>query len=108
MSLLKIMKSLMRMSYERLHGKGLGLPVIYDISDAGLKVLLLRQQSAERCIVLAAKLVAPSIESSFSLGYDWIVDTIKASPHAAIASEIEIAKAIQFLKAKDFSKVRTT
>ncbi|TPX58753.1 hypothetical protein SpCBS45565_g07909 [Spizellomyces sp. 'palustris'] len=67
-----------------------------------------RQQSAERCIVLAAKLVAPSIENTFSTGYDWIVDTIKNSPHSAIASEIEIAKAIQYLKAKDFSKAVET
>ncbi|KAJ3015302.1 Intraflagellar transport protein 88 [Thoreauomyces humboldtii] len=67
-----------------------------------------RQQAGERCIVLAAKLVAPSIESTFSVGYDWIVESIKASPHAAIASEIEIAKAIQFLKAKDFTKAVET
>ncbi|KAI8918508.1 hypothetical protein DFJ77DRAFT_483009 [Powellomyces hirtus] len=67
-----------------------------------------RQQAGERCIILAAKLVAPSIENTFSVGYDWIVETIKASPHAAIASEIEIAKAIQFLKAKDFTKAVET
>ncbi|KAJ3167375.1 Intraflagellar transport protein 88 [Geranomyces variabilis] len=67
-----------------------------------------RQQAGERCIVLAAKLVAPSIENTFSVGYDWIVEAIKASPHAAIASEIEIAKAIQYLRAKDFTKAVET
>ncbi|KAI8815627.1 uncharacterized protein EV422DRAFT_548801 [Fimicolochytrium jonesii] len=67
-----------------------------------------RQQAGERCIVLAAKLVAPSIEADFAAGYDWIVETVKLSPNAAIASDIEIAKAIQYLKAKDFGKAVDT
>ncbi|KAI8622191.1 hypothetical protein BC830DRAFT_1160095 [Chytriomyces sp. MP71] len=67
-----------------------------------------RKKTAERFIVLAAKLVAPAIESNFSSGFDSIIDIIKASPHAEIASELEIAKAIQFLKTKDFSKAIET
>ncbi|KAI9209698.1 uncharacterized protein BJ171DRAFT_484804 [Polychytrium aggregatum] len=63
-----------------------------------------RKKAAERYIVLAAKLIAPNIEMTFSMGYDWIVETIKNSPHAEIASELEIAKAIQFLKTKEFQK----
>ncbi|KAJ3247283.1 Intraflagellar transport protein 88 [Chytriomyces hyalinus] len=59
-------------------------------------------------MVLAAKLVAPAIESNFSSGFDAVIDMIKASPHAEIASELEIAKAIQFLKTKDFSKAIDT
>src|SRR4051812_844716 len=54
---------------------------------------------------MAAKLIAPAIESSFSSGFDWVVETVKSSPSAEIASELEIAKAVQFLKVKDFSKV---
>ncbi|KAJ3294769.1 Intraflagellar transport protein 88 [Borealophlyctis nickersoniae] len=67
-----------------------------------------RRKSAERYIILAAKLVAPNIENSFSAGYDWIVETIKSSPHADIGDELEIAKAIQFLKTKDFQKAIET
>lgn len=67
----------------------------------------------ERFIILAAKLVAPNVEAppvlteagAPSTGYDWVVDTIKNSPHADIAFELEIAKAVQFLKAKEFAKV---
>ncbi|KAI8806826.1 hypothetical protein BJ742DRAFT_898538 [Cladochytrium replicatum] len=67
-----------------------------------------RKKSSERYILLAAKLIAPNIGTSFSNGYDWIVETIKASPHADIASELEIAKAIQFLKTRDFAKAIET
>ncbi|KAJ3070234.1 Intraflagellar transport protein 88 [Podochytrium sp. JEL0797] len=67
-----------------------------------------RAKAAERFMVLAAKLVAPSIESDFSAGFDMVIDIIKNSQHAEIASELEIAKAIQFLKTKDFSKAIET
>ncbi|KAI9014777.1 hypothetical protein BC832DRAFT_546444 [Gaertneriomyces semiglobifer] len=67
-----------------------------------------KQHQAERFILLASKLIAPTIEGTVPAGYDWIVEMIKASPHAAIASDIEIAKALQFLKAKDFNKAVDT
>ena len=57
---------------------------------------------------MAAKLVAPNIETDFAQGFDTVTDLIKSSPHAEIASELEIAKAIQFLKTKDFSKAVET
>ncbi|KAJ3333439.1 Intraflagellar transport protein 88 [Blyttiomyces sp. JEL0837] len=67
-----------------------------------------RTRAAERYIVLAAKLVAPNIESHFSSGFDTVTELIKTSPHGEIASELEIAKAIQFLKTKDFAKAIET
>ena len=65
-----------------------------------------KKKTAERFIMLAAKLIAPVIDSSLSSGYDWIVESIKASPQSEVASELEISKGIQFLKQKDFAKVR--
>ncbi|KAI8854413.1 hypothetical protein BC829DRAFT_190688 [Chytridium lagenaria] len=67
-----------------------------------------RRLACERYLILAAKLVAPNIESSFSSGFDWVTEMIKASPHAEISSELEIAKAIQYLKTKDFKKAIET
>ncbi|KAJ3111494.1 Intraflagellar transport protein 88 [Physocladia obscura] len=67
-----------------------------------------RQKACERFIILAAKLVAPTIELNFSTGFDTIIETIKSSPYAEISSELEIAKAIQYLKSKDFSKAIDT
>ncbi|KAJ3080764.1 Intraflagellar transport protein 88, partial [Quaeritorhiza haematococci] len=63
-----------------------------------------RRKAAERYILLAAKLLAPAIDNTFSAGYDWIVETIKSSPHSEIASELEIAKSIEYLKTKEFGK----
>lgn len=63
-----------------------------------------RKSAANRYILLAAKLVAPSIESDFSMGYDWMVDVLKASSNAHMAPELEIAKSVQYLKTKEFQK----
>ena len=57
---------------------------------------------------MAAKLIAPAVESTFSEGYDWVVDTIKATSHADIASELEISKSIEYLKKKEFSQAIET
>nr|KAJ3419677.1 Intraflagellar transport protein 88 [Polyrhizophydium stewartii] len=69
-----------------------------------------RKKAAERYITLAAKLIAPSvIDTSFSAGYDWIIDALKSSPsNADMASDLEIAKSIQYLKTKDFAQAIET
>jgi intraflagellar transport protein 88 len=72
----------------------------------------LRKRVSERYILLAAKLVALNGSESGRLssvaisdqGYDWVVQAIKASPHAEISFELEIAKAVQYLKTREFSK----
>ena len=38
---------------------------------AVLYVWIFRKAEAERCIMMAAKIIAPAIEESFSDGYDW-------------------------------------
>ncbi|KAI9343452.1 hypothetical protein DFJ73DRAFT_518914 [Zopfochytrium polystomum] len=67
-----------------------------------------RRKAAERYMVLAAKLVAPNVDINFSQGFDWVIETIRASPHPEIASELEIAKAIHYLKMKNFPKAIET
>lgn len=63
-----------------------------------------RKQAAQHYINLAAKLIAPSIESSFAEGYDWVVDALKISSNSEMAAELEIAKSIQYLKTRDFQQ----
>jgi intraflagellar transport protein 88 len=63
-----------------------------------------RKKIADRYILLAAKLVAPNIDVNFSAGYDWMVEVLKASSNSHMASELEIAKSVQYLKTKDFQK----
>ncbi|KAJ3355001.1 Intraflagellar transport protein 88 [Entophlyctis luteolus] len=62
-----------------------------------------RKRATERFLVLASKLIAPTIDANASTGFDIVIDIVKASSHAEIASELEIAKAIQYLRSKDFS-----
>ncbi|XP_017786261.1 PREDICTED: intraflagellar transport protein 88 homolog [Nicrophorus vespilloides] len=57
-----------------------------------------KRSDAEHCILTAAKLIAPLIEDTFSDGYDWCVETIKSSEYARLAGELEINKAVMFLK----------
>uniref|UniRef100_A0A914XBJ9 Intraflagellar transport 88 n=1 Tax=Plectus sambesii TaxID=2011161 RepID=A0A914XBJ9_9BILA len=57
-----------------------------------------RRQEAERTILTAARLVSPAIASTFSEGYAWCVDSIKNSIYAELATDLEINKAIQYLR----------
>merc|ERR1719188_232182 len=61
-----------------------------------------RQREAARFIVNAANLIAPMIENSPVLGYDWVVDQLNHHGFPRIGSELEIAKANHFLRRKDF------
>ena len=63
-----------------------------------------RRKDSNRYIILAAKLVAPSIDPNFSDGFDWMIEVLKASSNSHMASELEIAKSVQYLKSKDFQK----
>ncbi|CAG9821542.1 unnamed protein product [Phaedon cochleariae] len=67
-----------------------------------------KRKEAEYCINTAAKLIAPFIEESFSDGYDWCVATIKNSEYARLASDLEINKAVMFLKQKQLPEAIAT
>ncbi|XP_038059049.1 intraflagellar transport protein 88 homolog isoform X2 [Patiria miniata] len=62
------------------------------------------KEGMERCLMAAAKLIAPAIEQSFSAGYDWCVDCVKQSAFTDLANDLEINKAIMYLKQKEFSQ----
>lgn len=42
------------------------------------------------------------IEDTFSNGYNWCVEEIKMSQHSQLANDLEINKAVMFLRQKDF------
>jgi len=67
-----------------------------------------KKATAEKCIVAAAKLISPVIENSFDAGFDWCIDNVKASPYLELANELEITKAVTYLKMKEFSKAVET
>ncbi|XP_013874431.1 intraflagellar transport protein 88 homolog [Austrofundulus limnaeus] len=60
---------------------------------------------AEKYIMTAAKLIAPVIETSFAVGFDWCVDMVKSSQYVELANDLEINKAITYLRQKNFNQV---
>ncbi|KAL0615252.1 Intraflagellar transport protein 88-like protein [Plecturocebus cupreus] len=63
-----------------------------------------RKAMAEKYVVTSAKLIAPVIETSFAAGYDWCVEVMKASQYAELADELEMSKAVTYLKQKDYNQ----
>ncbi|RMC07302.1 hypothetical protein DUI87_16760 [Hirundo rustica rustica] len=63
-----------------------------------------RKSLAEEYIMTAAKLIAPAIETSFAVGYDWCVDAVKASHYVELANDLEINKATTYLRQQNFNQ----
>ncbi|KAA0195074.1 Intraflagellar transport protein 88 [Fasciolopsis buskii] len=61
-----------------------------------------RKSQAENFIKMAAKLIAPAIESNFHAGYDWCIEQVKMSSFHELAHDLEIDKAVMYLKQRDF------
>ncbi|XP_063506660.1 intraflagellar transport protein 88 homolog isoform X29 [Pongo pygmaeus] len=63
-----------------------------------------RRAMAEKYIMTSAKLIAPVIETSFAAGYDWCVEVVKASQYVELANDLEINKAVTYLRQKDYNQ----
>ena len=57
-----------------------------------------RKALAEKTIVKAAKIIAPCIEETFGQGFDWCVTQVKQSQYIELANDLEIHKALTYLK----------
>lgn len=55
-------------------------------------------------MVKSAKLIAPVIEEDIIDGYNWIIETLKKSYFPEVEAEVEISKAMAFLKSKNMEK----
>ena len=67
-----------------------------------------KKRTALKFIVDAAKLIAPVIEEDVIEGYEWIISVVKSSFYAMTQSEIEISKALSYLKKKNLEKAIET
>uniref|UniRef100_A0A8C5E5C9 Intraflagellar transport 88 n=1 Tax=Gouania willdenowi TaxID=441366 RepID=A0A8C5E5C9_GOUWI len=67
-----------------------------------------RKSMAEKFIMTTAKLIAPAIETSFATGFDWCVEMVKSSQYVELANDLEINKAITFLRQKDINQAVKT
>ncbi|XP_054723610.1 intraflagellar transport protein 88 homolog, partial [Uloborus diversus] len=77
-------------------------------NDSLRKIERQRKQEAEWTILTAAKLIAPVISDSFAAGYEWCVDQIKLSPYADLGNDLEINKAVTYLRKREFNQAIET
>lgn len=72
--------------------------------DALKEEVVSRQKCMKSFILTGAKLIAPYIDQrEWIAGFDWLIDQLKPDfPH--LASEVEIAKAIAYLRRKQFDR----
>ena len=63
-----------------------------------------KKKEALTYVSRAAKLVAPFIEKDIFEGYTYVIETLKAASLPEVESEMEIAKAIHYIKNKEIEK----
>ena len=69
-----------------------------------------RRRKAARMVLDAARLIAPVIEDNYAAGYNWIIDFLKGSKSSyhTVQSEVEIKKAVHFIKEKNIEDAIST
>lgn len=77
--------------------------LLLDLSPAGLS--LKRRRKITHYISVVSRILAPEIEESVEDGFNWLIQTIKDSPCYELVAEIELAKAIFYLKEFDMDRV---
>merc|ERR1719482_2244765 len=79
------------------------------LKEDGLKEQLrAKQRQGNKYISIAAKLLAPVIEQDIVSGFNWVGDMLRAQSQQTLATEIEIAKALYFMRSKEFDKAIET
>ncbi|KAJ3328876.1 Intraflagellar transport protein 88, partial [Gonapodya sp. JEL0774] len=63
-----------------------------------------KHTSLTHSILLAARLIAPLVAPTVDQGYDWCAETVRASPHAEMEGQVLLAKAVQYMKTREFGK----
>ena len=74
-------------------------------NDALKKMEKEKVATAERTILTAAKLIAPVIEATFAVGFDWCIEQVKVCQYSELSNELEVTKGLTYLKQKDIPKV---
>ncbi len=72
--------------------------------DPLLAEINIRKTQAIKLITDCAKLIAPVIEPTVEGGYEWIIDSLKNSTYPDIQSEMEMSKALVFVKSNKINE----
>jgi len=84
-----------------------------DIDDVlqedGLKdAIRERNKQSYKYLSIASKLLAPVIDTDIISGFNWVCDTLRSQSQLALATEMEIAKALFFMRSRQFDKAIET
>lgn len=63
-----------------------------------------KKKEALHYVSAAAKLVAPIIEQDIIIGYNYVIEALKTANLPEVESEMEIAKAIHYIKNKEIER----
>jgi len=86
---------------------GLGIdkpPVSMNEGDPLKEYLKEKKKEALHYVSSAAKLVAPIIEQDVIVGYNYVIEALKAANLPEVESEMEIAKSIHYIKNKEIER----
>jgi intraflagellar transport protein 88 len=79
------------------------------LNEDGLKETLReRQKQGKRYVTVGAKLVAPVVDMDIVAGFNWVVETLRVQSHFELATEMEIAKALYFMRSRQFEQAIET
>jgi intraflagellar transport protein 88 len=75
-----------------------------QVKDPLKEYLKEKKKEAMNYIADAAKLIAPVIEDDVFQGFDWVIEMLRTAALQEVESEIEIAKAVYYIKHKNIDK----
>lgn len=67
-----------------------------------------KRSQARRIIMRAAKLIAPKVAQDVVQGFEFLIEQLRAAQLMDIAGEMEVSKAVHYLKCKELEKARET
>ncbi|XP_017020872.1 intraflagellar transport protein 88 homolog [Drosophila kikkawai] len=67
-----------------------------------------RRNAEKRSITMIVDLISPLIEENYNDGYNWCIEVIKSSNMAWLASELELNKALVYLRQNDVNQAIET
>ncbi|XP_023300362.2 intraflagellar transport protein 88 homolog [Lucilia cuprina] len=67
-----------------------------------------RKNSEKRAITMIVDLISPIIEENYNDGYNWCIEVIKTSNLSWLASELELNKALVYLRQNDVNQAIET
>ncbi|XP_055375936.1 intraflagellar transport protein 88 homolog [Condylostylus longicornis] len=67
-----------------------------------------KKKEAEKSIIMIVDLISPIIEENFNEGYTWCIEIIKTSNFSWLANELELNKALVYLKQNETNQAIET